>query len=122
MLDLGQPVGLLLVAVLHAIPDEDAPYRLVGTLRGALPAGSHLAVSHMTGESQFDNWETILSMAEQAGYPITLRSHAEIGRFFAGLELVEPGLVRPPLWRPEDPADPGDLDLSNSYAGIARKP
>lgn len=119
MLDLDKPVGLLLIFILHAIPDRDEPHRAVYTLRDGLPTGSYLAITHLTGESQFNRWDQILELAEQAGYPITLRDRDGIGRFFAGLELVEPGLVKPSQWRSEDSLD-DEPDRSNAYAGVGR--
>lgn len=80
MLDFQQPIALLLVAVLHAVPDEDDPHALVQTLYSMLPAGSYLAISHMTSESQFKEWETVLAVAEQAGSPMTPRTQTEIDR------------------------------------------
>lgn len=121
MLDLDKPVGLLLIFILHAIPDREEPHSAVYTLRDGLTTGSHLAITHLTGESEFNQWEQILTMAEQAGYPITLRDRDGIGRFFAGLELVEPGLVKPSQWRSEDSLERGDEpDRSNAYAGVGR--
>lgn len=123
MLDFQQPIALLLVAVLHAVPDEDDPHALVQTLYSMLAAGSYLAISHMTNESQFKEWETVLAVAEQAGSPMTPRTRTEIANFFGGAELVQPGLVRLPHWRPDDPTELGtDADWCNAFGGLARKP
>lgn len=118
MLDFDQPVAVLLVFILHAISDEDEPHRLVATLRDALASGSHIALSHITTDSVFDKWEEILAMAQQAKYPLTLRTRTEIEGLFEGFKLVEPGLVRVPLWRP----DSEPTNESNAYAGVGRKP
>lgn len=123
LLDFDQPVGLLLVAILHAIPDEDEPNQIIGRLRDALAPGSHLVIGHATADSLPEVWETFVQMSAGTDYPITPRSHVEVLQQFAGFELVEPGLVWVPSWRPEDPASVGDQpERSSIYAGVGRKP
>ena len=97
-IDFGQPVGLLLVAVLHFIPDE-AAYPAVAKLRDRLAPGSHLVISH--GSVSRDLNEDVIEKGKEiyarssAGMAIP-RSREEILRFFDGFELVEPGLVPGP--------------------------
>lgn len=122
VLDFDQPIGLLLVAILHAIADADQPHVLVRTLLDALVPGSHMVLSHITGDGPFNQWDKIHRIAGQARYPITLRSHADIARFFDGLELIPPGLVRRPQWRPEHPPTDEETHKSNGYAGVGRLP
>jgi SAM-dependent methyltransferase len=123
MLDFNRPVGLLLVAILHAIPDEDQPHRIVERFRDALAPGSYLVISHVTGDSMPEVWERMAEASAQGDYPLRPRSRAEVARFFSGFELVEPGLVWVPQWRPEDPADVGDHpERSSNYVGVGRKP
>src|SRR5215471_3131376 len=102
-LDLSQPVGLLLIAVLHFIPDEDDPWALADRLLAALPSGSYLALSHLTGDFDPAAWEEVV----------------------AGLDPVDPGVVSLPHWRP-DPIEVGQASPSDAavsvYGGIARKP
>ncbi|MET8335492.1 SAM-dependent methyltransferase [Streptosporangium canum] len=110
-IDWSQPVGLLMVALLHFVSDEDDPARIVGTFRDALPAGSFLAISHGGVEGWEDRKEQIRK-ASQA----YVRTRAEIADLFAGFELLEPGLVDLALWRPTA-ADPAPTGL---YGGVGR--
>jgi SAM-dependent methyltransferase len=123
IVDLDQPVGLLLIAILHAVPDADHPHQLVARLRDALAPGSYLAVSHATADSLPEVWERVVQLSVTSAYPITPRSRAEVERFFTGFELVEPGVVWAPRWRPEHPDDMGEHpERSSNYAGVGRKP
>ena len=122
LLDLDQPVGLLLIAILHAIPDTDDPFGVVGQLRDALAPGSHLAISHGTIDSMPEAGQQMIQVSIRAGYPLALRSRAEVERFFTGFGLVEPGLVWAPLWRPEHPDDVDDApERASNYVGVGRK-
>jgi SAM-dependent methyltransferase len=122
MLDFDQPIALLLVAILHAMSDDDDPYRIVARLTDRLAPGSHLAISHGTADSM-EQAEEFQALTARLGYPLTLRSHAEVERFFAGFDLIEPGVVFLPQWRPEDPGDVGDHpERAGQYAGVGRKP
>jgi SAM-dependent methyltransferase len=123
LLDFDQPVALLLVAILHAIPDEDDPGRIIRQFRDELAPGSYLVIGHPTADSLPDVWETFIQMSHRSGYPITPRSRAEVAQLFTGFDLVEPGVVWAPAWRPEDPADASDqVERSSIYAGVGRKP
>jgi hypothetical protein len=122
MLDFDQPIGLLLVAVMHAIPDEADPPAIVARLRDALPAGSYLALSHTTYESLPEVWERFVELSQGTTNPVTPRSRVQVEALFAGFELVPPGLVWAPQWRPEAPEDVGeDPGRSSNYAGVGRK-
>ncbi|AWI32275.1 SAM-dependent methyltransferase [Streptomyces tirandamycinicus] len=124
LLDLERPVALLLVAVLHFLEDSDAPGRSVAALRDALAPGSLVVVTHAS-------YEGIPLPREQAGgavgvykdirNPLVMRSREEIARFFDGFEMVEPGLVSMPDWRPETPAAQEDPYAFSGYAGVGRK-
>ena len=120
-LDLSQPVGLMMIAVLHCIPDDNDPYGLVSELLAALPAGSYLAISHPASDINTDVVpETLARLNAMMPDKLTFRSHLQVERFFAGLDLVEPGVVRIPEWRPDS-----DLDRVNPaevWGGVARKP
>jgi O-methyltransferase involved in polyketide biosynthesis len=121
-LDLSQPVGLSLIALLHFLPDDHA-YDSVSRLVAALAPGSHLVLSHTTADFDPDSTAQALQVYRDRGIFLTVRNHAEISRFFTGLELIEPGLVPGARWRPvPSPTLPttGPTDLF--YAGIARKP
>ena len=119
-LDLSKPVAILLLAVLHFIPDSDDPYGIVRTLMDAVPSGSYLVIVH--APSDLDPEE----MAEQArrynasgAERMRPRSREEISRFFDGLELVAPGVAPLSDWLP-----PGQASVASgkAIAGIARKP
>jgi S-adenosyl methyltransferase len=123
-LDLGKPVGLLLIAVMHFIPDEDDPWALAARLLAALPSGSYLALSHLTGDFDPEAWAGVVAVYRRSGVTMRVRPKPDVERFFAGLDLVDPGVVSLPRWRP-DPTDVGGpaSDAAVSvYGGVARKP
>lgn len=101
-LDFSKPIGLLLLAILHAIPEAEDPHRLVATLVDALPPGSYLAITHWEADDVAQETEArVADLSQQMSQQqYTPRSHAEIARFFDGLDLVEPGLVPTNHWRP----------------------
>lgn len=123
-LDLGRPVGLLLIAVMHFIPDEDDPWALAARLLAALPSGSYLALSHLTGDFDPAAWAGVVAVYRRSGVTMQVRPKPDVARFFAGLDLIDPGVVSLPRWRP-DPSDvgrpPSDAAVS-VYGGVARKP
>ncbi len=122
MLDLSRPVALLLVAVLHFLPDDDNPAGLVAQLRDALPAGSHVVISHGTTDGQPPHVADAMNLYAQTTAPFRPRSHAEILRFFDGLSLTRPGLVRVPQWRPAGPHDgTGHPEQIAAYGGAGYK-
>jgi hypothetical protein len=122
LLDLAEPVGLLLLAVLHLVADEDDPYSVVATLKEALAPGSYLAISHVTTTLGVDPRSLV-----RKGTPSTarLRSQPEIAAFFDGLEMVEPGLVPVPRWAPVPrwhTVVAEEAAYVPGLAGVARKP
>ena len=121
LLDFSQPVAITLLAILHAIPDADNPHAIVAKLIGAVPAGSYLAVSH-SGSDLFvpDTKETFSAVINQTiQQQYTARSREQIDRFFAGMDLVAPGLVPVEQWRP-DPAM-ANAGTSAVYGAVGRK-
>ncbi|MFO7399275.1 MAG: SAM-dependent methyltransferase [Actinomycetales bacterium] len=100
-LDFSRPIGLMLVAILHFIPD-DIVYRAVETLRGRLVPGSAIVISHFsTGELGEEEIGTFKKIATQTSAGVLVpRTREEIRRFFDGCDLVEPGLVPVDDWRP----------------------
>ncbi|GAA3729411.1 SAM-dependent methyltransferase [Plantactinospora mayteni] len=121
LLDLDQPVGLLLASVVHAIPDEDDPYGILNRLRAALCPGSYLAISHVTTDSRPQEMGEGARLSGRTTTPVTARTRAQVERFFEGLELIEPGVVWSPLWRPESPEDVGDHpERMSFYVGVGR--
>ena len=120
-LDLAQPVGLVLVGVMHHLRDDDDPRRIVATLVGALAPGSYLVLSQSTPDFDPEAMGALAAASEQGGIANVPRSLADTEPFFADLELVEPGLVPMDAWRPDPGAeqDPGGV---HAYGGVARKP
>jgi hypothetical protein len=120
-LDFGTPVALMLLAILQFIGDSEDPYALVSQLVAALPSGSYLVISHPTDDFNPNRQgESIQRYNERVAEQATLRGHDETARFFAGLDLVEPGVVAVAKWRPDS-----DLDgarPSSMWCGVARKP
>ena len=120
-LNLGQPVALMLMAVLQHLDDEDAPYRVVETLLDALPPGSYLALSHPAKDIDAEAMAKMAdSLNRMMAETVTFRDRPAVARFFDGLELVEPGLVQASKWRPiseSEAASPAAL-----WAGVARRP
>jgi SAM-dependent methyltransferase len=119
LIDFDQPVGLLMVALLHVVPDTDDPYGIVTRLRAALAPGSYLVVGHGTHDSRPGDMEHLAEISRRTPTLLSTRSRAEVLRFFDGFELIEPGLVWAPLWRPESPdAVPTDPERSINYVGV----
>ncbi|GAA3684359.1 SAM-dependent methyltransferase [Nonomuraea antimicrobica] len=110
-LDLSSPLAVLLVSVLHFIPDDDEAFGIARDIRQALPSGSHLILSHVTagglnGED-VGKGRAIYRGTTSGG--LAPRSREQIASFFEGLELLEPGLVAPAVWRADGP---GQLAIS----------
>ena len=122
VLDFSQPIALMLVAVLHFIPDEDNPAEIVKTLLDALPPGSYLAASHVTGEHNRAQTAAAQDVNRSAGISLGARDSDEFAQLaFAGLDLVPPGVVLLSEWRPE-PERPRLLPSEvSAYCGVARK-
>jgi len=121
LLDLDQPVAVLMLAILHAIQDKDDPYGLVARIRDALAPGSYLVVAQASPESRPDVWAQMVAMSAPTPYPLTPRTRAEVAAFFEGFDLIEPGVVWAPLWHPEHPDDVDDPGRSSNAAGVGRK-
>ena len=122
LLDLREPVGLLLVAVVHFLPDSDRPHMIVHTLMDALAPGSYLVLSHATADSQRDAATAAAEHYRHTRAPITLRTRAQITAFFDGLDLLEPGVVAQPWWRPDSDQVAADPRANWGYGAVARKP
>jgi hypothetical protein len=119
LIDFDQPVAILLVAVLHFILDDDDPTSIVATLRDATVPGSHLVVSHVAEDIKTLQTEAMGDIYRNTS-PGALRTKGQVEAFFDGYELVEPGLVQVPLWRPDGPV-PEDLERYWIYGGVGRK-
>jgi hypothetical protein len=128
LIDFDQPIALLLMAILHFVPDEEDPYGIVSRFRDALPARSYLALSHgtrdiparpdMSPEAMAEMGAKVERLYQLTTASLVTRTHAQVERFFDGFDLLDPGLVEIQLWRPDE-ADallPGGF-----YGGVGRK-
>jgi O-methyltransferase involved in polyketide biosynthesis len=121
-LDLAQPTALLLLGVLHHIPDTAEAYSIVRQLTAALAPGSFLVINHSTSAISGEAMEDAVRHWNQVGTPtMTLRTPEQVSAFFAGLELLAPGVVSCSRWRPElGPGGelPAEVD---EFCGVAQK-
>jgi S-adenosyl methyltransferase len=120
-LDFARPVAVMLLGILHCIPDADGPGDIVAQLMDAVPSGSYLAISHPARDIHAEIMQKFASVLNGLlPAKLTFRGRDEVTRFFAGLDLVEPGVVRVQDWRPD-----GTRETRNPAAlwgGVARKP
>jgi hypothetical protein len=119
-LDLDEPVAVMLVAMMHNVSDDDDPYGIVARLVDAVAPGSYLVLSHPAADIDV---AAVTEVARRYNARVPAgqrrRSHDEVARFFRGLEVLEPGIVPTPEWRPSQPAGPAPVPM---WAGVGRKP
>ena len=121
-LDLSRPAAVLLLGVLHCIPDDDQPNAITGQLMAALAPGSYLVISHPASDVATEQMtRSTRDYNQQSPVRLTMRSHAQVSQFFAGLDLVPPGVVQLHRWRPAGTGPELDRELAN-YGGVGRKP
>jgi hypothetical protein len=120
LIDFSQPVGVLTAGVFHFVPPEADPNAVVAAYRDAVPAGSYLAVSQFTQDLQPEEMAGIVEVMKKSQNPMYPRTKSEIEALFSGFELVEPGIVPTPLWRPEG-TNTDDPDKAGIYAAVGRK-
>ncbi|MFU8872477.1 SAM-dependent methyltransferase [Micromonospora sp. SL4-19] len=122
LLDFTQPVAVMIVAVLHFIPDADRPEEILRTLRAALAPGSHLVMSQASDDGRTGTGER--AEAEQVyrrtDNQLWIRSRAELTALFDGFELAEPGVVWVPQWRPESPEHAENAAQAVFLGGVGR--
>lgn len=122
LLDFTEPVALMLVSVLHFVPDAENPRQIVRSLVDALPRGSYLAASHASAEHDRERVVGGQQAYREAGVPFQLRDSDEFARLaFEGLELVPPGVVSVSEWRPDGDGPRPLASEVNGYGGVARK-
>jgi SAM-dependent methyltransferase len=123
LIDPSQPAALLLAAVLHFVPDGDDPWQIVRSLLGELAPGSFLVISHATSDGRRRELVDAMAKAYQDRVAArwAYRSQPEIERFFAGCELMPPGVVPLPEWRPDEPPAVSGPAMSWVLAGVGRK-
>jgi hypothetical protein len=119
-LDFSQPVAVMLIAILHVIGDSEDPYGIVATLMDAVPPGSYLALSHVASDIVPAQAADMIKRLNRLIYEkTTARRRADVARFFGGLDMAEPGLVRVQEWRPDTEIEANSP--SNMWGGLARK-
>ncbi|MEU3342041.1 SAM-dependent methyltransferase [Streptomyces sp. NPDC002144] len=119
-LDLSRPVALMLLGVVIFVGDDEDPYGIVRRFMEALPAGSHLVLSHTITTPALPEVDEAVRFWNEHGTPaLTQRTPEAVARFFDGLELLEPGVVSCSRWRPEEGDEPVEVAM---YGGVARKP
>ncbi|MGD9483250.1 SAM-dependent methyltransferase [Streptomyces sp. TRM70308] len=124
LLDLHRPVALLLVALLHFIKDEEEPGKALAEFRDTLAPGSLLILTHAStegGPHSTQQGREISDVYRSVGSRLLMRSRSEVLAFFDGFELVEPGLVSMPNWRPDSPVDQEDPVVFTGFGGVGRK-
>jgi len=119
-LDFSRPVAVMLLTIMQLIADADDPYGIVAKLLAAVPAGSFLALSHPASDLHPDAMrEMAKRLNKLMAQRVYFRGQADVARFFDGLELVAPGVVRLPDWRPDTEAEAGSPTVI--WGGIGRK-
>jgi len=121
LIDFDQPVALMLVSVLHFVTDEQDPVGMIAAYRDVLPAGSHLVLTHATGDFHRDEVDEVTKVYQRSTAPLRARSYDEVLPLFAGFDLVEPGLVQVPMWRPDTEFDHDEVARTPVYGAIGRK-
>ncbi|WP_030171342.1 SAM-dependent methyltransferase [Spirillospora albida] len=120
VLDLSRPVGLMMLALLHLITDDDEARRILDHLIGALAPGSFVALSHACADVPVTRQAVQVWNESGTPNPIKARTREEIEGLFDGLDLIEPGVVSCPRWRPE-PNPWGEPEETMTFCGVARK-
>jgi hypothetical protein len=118
-LDFTKPVAVTMLAILHAIGDDDDPYGIVRQIMDTVPSGSYLAISHLASDIETEKMNEARDRVNRISHQqYTHRSHAGVLRFFDGLEMVEPGLVEIRHWRTGSQAS----RTTPGWCGLGRKP
>jgi hypothetical protein len=121
-LDFARPVALMLLGIVHHIPDTGEAYSIVRRLMAALAPGSYLVINHSTSAVHGAAMEEAVRHWNRVGTPsMTLRSPEQIARFFDGLDLLEPGVTSCSRWRPDPSAASGRPAEVDEFCGVARK-
>ncbi|RAY16823.1 SAM-dependent methyltransferase [Actinomadura craniellae] len=121
-LDFSRPVAVLFSAVFHFISDEQSPSRIVATFEDAVCSGSHIAISHFTSDILEEADDLAREYSSRVSASLHPRPYDEVTKLFAGLEMVEPGLVYVNQWRPPEGVELGHPTTAPIYGGVGRKP
>jgi hypothetical protein len=119
VLDFSRPVGIIIIGTLMHIRDEDDPWGAVKQFTDATCPGSYLAITHLTADFEPELMGTLAKSYNTGPLLMTNRTAEEVGRFFDGFELVEPGLVWGAEWRPDKPISPESV--RGAYGAVGRK-
>jgi hypothetical protein len=117
-LDFSRPVAVMLVGVLHCIPDDDDPWGIVKRVVAAVPTGSYLVVGHPASDIQVaEAAQATAGLNARIAEPVTFRPREQVARFLDGLEVIDPGVVSYSQWRP----GPDAVELVPAWCAVARK-
>jgi hypothetical protein len=121
-LDMTQPLAVLLIAVLHFVPDEDKPAEILARLTEHLPSGSYLGLSHVTDDFDPVAWAGLIDAYRRSGIPAQTRSRKQVGELVPeGWEILAPGIEVVSHWQPDDNAELPDPAQVSCYGLLARK-
>ncbi|MGQ0719809.1 MAG: SAM-dependent methyltransferase, partial [Pseudonocardiales bacterium] len=122
LIDPAQPLGVLMVAILHFVPNAADPAGIIAQYRKMMAPGSCLAISHASHEGRPDQAGSHTDLYQRTPTPMTMRSRLEIEGLLDGFDVVAPGVVFLPLWRPDSPADVDDHpERFTGYAVVGRR-
>jgi SAM-dependent methyltransferase len=122
LLDFSRPIAVLMVAVLHFVPDSDDPTGIIREYLDAIVPGSHLVISHATLEGAApERAQDATAQFRRSVTDFSMRTRAEITTLFAGLEPVGPGVVYLTEWHPDSGDEVGDPKRMSQFAGVGRK-
>ena len=119
VIDFTQPVAILLIGILHFIPDDQDPRKMIDTLLGAVPAGSYLAISHGTPDYAPEMGDAVQAAYQASSMPCRVRTAPEVMTLLDGVQLVDPGLVLLAEWRPDGAVPRNRQQIT--YAAVGRK-
>lgn len=120
LFDLDEPLGLIVSLLWHFFPDETDPRDILRRYRGHLAPGSHLVFSHNTAEGRESDMRRFEALYQESSDPLVLRGRAEIAGLLADFSVLPPGIVAPPLWRPEQAEeDCDDAERCGVLAAVA---
>lgn len=123
LINFDEPVAVLMVAILHFIPDSDDPLAIIDRYRRQMAPGSYLAISHVTDDVYPEKISQLVNFYKDSANPVTTRSRQQVTGLFSGFELIEPGIVWTPEWHPETSDQVGEHPESSViYAGVGRRP
>jgi hypothetical protein len=123
LLNLTEPIGVLMVGLLPFLPDSANPVKMVAGYRDRIVPGSQLVISHLTGDLRPAETAALVKMMSASLDPVHPRTHEEVVGLFTGFELLTPGVVDVGRWHEERPLDPAEaLAARQLYVGVGRKP